>query len=358
MREMQAPTPKIGEGETDMMGTTVGHADVEAPGPGGGTPAPAAASTVRRTPRLGIPRWFKLLMSDRKAAFGIGIMVFFLLVAFVGPLIWQGDPMAADYTVRPQQPPSAQHWLGTDQQSHDIFLQMIDGTKPTLLLGFAIGLVTTAIAVAIGLTAGSLGGLVDEALMLLANIVLVFPGFPLIIAVASWIHVRNDLPIIVVISLTSWAWGARVLRSQAMSIRQKDFVMASIVSGESRGRIIFSEVMPNMISLIASSLIGTIVFGIMAAAGLQFLGFGNINEVNWFTVLYWAQNASALQTGAWWTFVPAGLAIALVGTALSLINYGIDEISNPRLRVEKVKAPKRATAATPAPATIGKVAAR
>jgi peptide/nickel transport system permease protein len=170
--------------------------------------------------------------------------------------------------------------------------------------------------------------------------------------------VRNDLPIIVVISLVSWAWGARVLRSQAMSIRSKDFVMAAIVSGESRWRIIFSEVMPNMISLIASSLIGTIVYGIMAAAGLQFLGFGNLNEVNWFTVLYWAQNASALQTGAWWTFVPAGLCIALVGTALSLINYGIDEISNPRLRVEKVKAPKRATAPTRAAAPVGKAVAR
>ena len=355
---MQAPSPKIGRSETEMMGTTVGRSELEALGPGAGTPAPAAPLTVRGTPRLGMPTWLATLMSDRKAAIGIALMAFFVLVGIVGPLIWRGDPMAADYTIRPQQPPSAQHWLGTDQQSHDIFLQMIDGTLPTIGVGVAIGVCTTALAIIVGLTAGSVGGVVDEALMLLANIVLVFPGFPLIVVVASWIHVRNDLPIIAVISLTSWAWGARVLRSQAMSIRSKDFVLAAIVSGESRWRIIFSEVMPNMISLIASSLIGTIVFGIMAAAGLQFLGFGNLNEVNWFTILYWAQNASALQTGAWWIFVPAGLCIALVGTALSLINYGIDEISNPRLRVEKVKAPKRATAPTRAPAPVGKAVAR
>src|SRR2546421_3518042 len=113
-----------------------------------------------------------------------------------------------------------------------------------------------------------------------------------------------------------------------------------------------------MTSLVVSGFIGTTVFAIAAAAGLYFLGFGNLAEVNWFTILDWAQNASALQTGAWWTFVPAGLCIALVGTALSLINYGIDEISNPRLRVEKVKAPKRATAPTRAPAPVGKAVAR
>src|SRR5918912_715802 len=243
---MQAPSPKIGRSETEMMGTTVGRSAPEAPGPGAGTPAPAAPLTVRRTPRLGVPTWLGTLMSDRKAAIGIAIMAFFLLVGIVGPLIWRGDPLAADYTATPQQPPSAHHWLGTDQQSHDIFLQMVDGTLPTIAVGVAIGLCTTAVAIIVGLAAGSVGGLVHVVLMLLANIVVVFPSFPLIVVVSSWIHVRNDLHIIVVISLVSWAWGARVLRSQAMSIRSKDFVMASIVSGETRWRIIFNEVMPNM----------------------------------------------------------------------------------------------------------------
>jgi peptide/nickel transport system permease protein len=274
-------------------------------------------------------------VSDRKARTGLGILAFFIAIGSVGPLIWQGDPTVADYTLRPQQPPSLQHWLGTDHLSRDIFLQMIDGTRPTLVVGAAIGILTTVIAVTVGLLAGSFGGVVDEVLMLLTNVVLVFPSFPLIIVVASWVHVTNDLPAIIVISLTSWAWGARVVRSQAMSIRQQEFVEAALVSGESWTRISFAEVMPNMISLIASSFIGTTIFGILASAGLQFLGFGNVNEINWFTMLYWAQNASALQTGAWWTFLPAGLCIALVGTALSLINYGIDEISNPRLRVIK-----------------------
>src|SRR5918912_3576153 len=183
---MQAPSPKIGRSETDMMGTTVGRSELEAPGPGAGTPAPTAPLTVRRTPRLSVPTWLGTLLSDRKAAIGLAIMAFFVLVGIVGPLIWRGDPMAADYTIRPQQPPSAQHWLGTDQQSHDIFLQMIDGTLPTIGVGVAIGVCTTALAIIVGLMAGSVGGVRDGGLVLLAHIFLVFPSFPLLVGGSSW----------------------------------------------------------------------------------------------------------------------------------------------------------------------------
>src|SRR5205085_10860387 len=176
-----------------MMGTTVGRSEPVAPGP-------AAPLTGGRTPRLGVPTWLGTLMSDRKAAIGIAIMAFFLLVGIVGPLIWRGDPMAADYTIRPQQPPSAQHWLGTDQQSHDIFLQMIDGTLPTIGVGVAIGLCTTALAIIVALTAGSVGGGVDEALMLLDNNVSVFSCFPRIVVAASSVPALNVLPIMRVIS--------------------------------------------------------------------------------------------------------------------------------------------------------------
>jgi peptide/nickel transport system permease protein len=329
----------------------------EVAGPGGGVAAPTAPFMVRRTRRVGALRWLSLLVRNRKAAIGLVILAFFLALAIVGPLIWSGDPNAADYSIAPMQPPSPAHPLGTDHLNHDIFLQMVDGAWPSLELGFAIGLCATALAVLIGMSAGYFSGWIDEVLSLVINIVLIIPSLPLIIVLASWIRVRNDLPIILVISLTGWAAGARVLRSQTLSLRQKEFVQAAVVRGEPGLRIVLREILPNMTSLVVSNFIGTTVFAIGSAAGLVFLGLGNISEVSWFSILYQAQNASALQDGAWWNFVPPGLAIALVGTALALVNYGIDEISNPRLRSERVKAPRRASVPAPAPAA-RKVAAR
>jgi len=259
-------------------------------------------------------------------------------------LIWRGNPLAADYSIPPMQGPSAAHWFGTDQQGHDVFLQMVDGTRPTLVVGFTIGIGSTLLSILIGVSAGYYGGWIDELLSLLMNVVLVIPGLPLVIVLSSWIQVRNDAPIILVITLTGWAWAARVLRSQALSIRQKDYVQAAIVRGESSLRIVLREILPNMISLVVSGFIGTTVAAIGYAASLQFMGFGNLAEVNWFTILYWAENASALQQGAWWMFMIPGGAIALVGMACALMNYGIDEISNPRLHHARSRSELRPSA--------------
>jgi peptide/nickel transport system permease protein len=277
------------------------------------------------------PRWVRLLLSNRRARIGLLIIGFFIFIAIFGRLIFHGNPLTPDYSGLPEQAPSARHWLGTDQQSHDIFRQLIYGTRPTLILGFSIGAIATTIAIIIGMTAGYFGGVIDELLSLLMNIFLVLPTIPLMIVLAAWLQVRSDLSIIVVISLTSWAFGARVFRSQTLSLREREFALLAVVRGESRLRVALVEILPNMMSLVVSGLIGTTVFAIGTAAGLQFIGLGNVSEVNWFTVLYWAQNTSSLETGAWWTFVPAGLAIALFGMGCTFVNYGIDQISNPRL---------------------------
>lgn len=287
---------------------------------------------LRQLVALLFPRWFRILFSNPRARIGLTIISFFVFIAIFGPLIWHGDPLAADYTGLPQQGPSARHWLGTDQQSHDIFRQLVYGTRPTLILGFSIGALATAVAVVIGMTAGYFGGLVDDVLSLLTNVFLVIPTIPLMIVLAAWLKVRSDLAIIAVISLTSWAFGARVFRSQTLSLREREFALAAVVRGESKIRIALIEILPNMISLVVSGLIGTTVFAIGTAAGLQFIGLGNLSEVNWFTILYWAKNTSSLETGAWWTFVPPGLAIALFGMGCTFVNYGIDQISNPRLQ--------------------------
>ena len=164
-----------------------------------------------------------------------------------------------------------------------------------------------------------------------------FPALPLIIVLASWIQVKNDTPVIWVLSAVSWPWGARVLRSQALSIRQKDFVQAAIVSGESTIRIVWLEMLPNMVSLAVARFVGTLSYAIITSVSLKFVGLGDNGTVSWGTILYWAQNASAIETGGWWLYVPAGLCITLLVTALTLVNFGVDTISNPRLRIDKVK---------------------
>ena len=135
---------------------------------------------------------------------------------------------------------------------------------------------------------------------------------------------------------TGWAWTARIVRAQTLTLSQRDFVQAAIVSGESRSRIIIAEILPNMTSLLVSSFIGSSVYAIGALVGLEFIGLGDSSTVTWGTNLFWASNDLALLTGAWWTFVPTGLGIALIAFGLTLLNFGMDEITNPRLRSERI----------------------
>ena len=184
----------------------------------------------------------------------------------------------------------------------------------------------------IGVTAGYLGGAADEGLSALSNVFLVIPALPLIIILTSTIQSAGDLVVALVIGFTSWAWGARVLRAQTLSLRRRDYVEAARASGESTWRIIGFEILPNLTAIIASSFVGTVIFAVMSEITLAFIGISTISEWNWGTILFWAQSQQALAQGAWWWFVPAGLAIAILGTALSLVNFGIDEFVSPRLR--------------------------
>jgi len=169
---------------------------------------------------------------------------------------------------------------------------------------------------------------------MLINVFLVMPGLPLMVILASWLP-PGPLTLIGVLVLTGWAWNARVIRSQMMSYRGRDFVSAAIVSGERNIRIILIEIMPRMLSLLASSFIGASIYAIGAQVGLEFLGLGDVSAITWGTNLYWASNDLALLTGSWWTFVPTGLSIALVSFGLTLVNFGIDEVTNPRLISER-----------------------
>jgi len=169
---------------------------------------------------------------------------------------------------------------------------------------------------------------------MLVNVFLIMPGLPLMVIIAAYLP-AGSTTIALVLIVTGWAWSARVIRAQTLSLREKDFVMAATVSGESHFRIVAFEIMPNMTSLLASAFIGATIYAIGAEVALEFLGLGDVSHVTWGTNLYWASNDSALLTGAWWTYVPTGTCVALVGFALAMINNAIDELGNPRLQSQK-----------------------
>lgn len=272
------------------------------------------------------------LMNQPKAVIGLVLLVFFILIALFAPLLAPYDPSA--YVDRPNQPPSAQHWLGTTGQGQDVFSQLVYGARISLFIGFTVGILSTLIGLLVGMIAGYLPGLVDGILNLFTNVFLLIPGLPLLITLASFLP-QGMVTVILVLSFTGWAWPARVFRSQMLCLREKDFVFASVVSGERMPRIVFAEILPNMLSLVISSLFGSVVYAIASDASLAFLGFENVNIVSWGTMLYWASNNSALLQQAWWTFLPPGLCIALVSFSTTMLIYALDEVTNPRLRNEK-----------------------
>ncbi|MHB1508689.1 MAG: ABC transporter permease [Acidimicrobiales bacterium] len=287
----------------------------------------AANATTQPKSRRGAA-WRQLSF---KAKFGAFILGFFVLAAIIGPYVVPYDPSAQSF-VAAASAPSAQHLLGTTTFGQDVLSQLLVAIRATLILGLLVGLIATCLSVVVGVSAGYLGGWWDEGLSLVSNVFLVLPLLPLLIVLLAYIPQQGDLTTILVLGLLGWPWGARVIRAQTMSIRGRDFVAAARETGDSTFRLIFFEVLPNEVSLIAASFVGTVLFAIATSVALAFLGLADLNSWTLGTMLYWAQSQSALQANAWWWFVPPGLCVAVLAAGLVLLNFGIDELGNPRLR--------------------------
>ncbi|MDW5325791.1 ABC transporter permease [Plantactinospora sp. KLBMP9567] len=275
------------------------------------------------------PRWRGLLRS-RKLAAGLAIVGFFALVAVVGPLLVDDPNLVSDDRLLA---PSAEHLLGTTTTGQDVFRQLVAATRGSMLVGLVVGLLATVVSVLVGVLGGYTGGHADESLSLVSNVFLVLPGLPLVVLITDYVQTRGALAIALIVSITAWAGSARVLRAQTLSLRSRDYVDAARVSGEPGWRIVTFEILPNLLPLIAAQFVFAVIGGILTEAALAFLGLGGAGS--WGTMLYFAQNSQALSQGAWWWFVPPGLCIALVGAGLALINFSLDELINPRLRVTR-----------------------
>jgi peptide/nickel transport system permease protein len=278
--------------------------------------------------RLG--RWRRLPTKAKAGAILLGI---FVLAAIVGPEV---SPYAPGYqnpsVSQSLRAPSGAHLLGTTVSGQDVLSQLLIGIRLTLELAFIVGVVATLLAVVVGVTAAVLGGVWDELLSLITNVFLVLPGLALLIVLLGELPQKGQTATIVVLSVIGWPWGARVIRAQTLAIRGRDFIAAARETGESTWRILAFEIVPNEVSLIAANFVNTVLYAIGTSVALAFIGLANLSTWSLGTILYWAQSQDALQLGAWWWYVPPGLAVALIGTSLVLLNTGIDELGNPRLR--------------------------
>ena len=276
-------------------------------------------------------RWWQLIWGNTKARIGVLLLLAFILVAALAPVIAPYDGTRSDFEAL--LPPTGEHYLGTTSQGADIFSQLVYGSRISLVVGLFGGLVSTSIALVIGMWSGyKEGTIVDDVLSFITNVAIVVPVLPLMIVLIAYSEVRGVPLIVFVIGITSWAGHARAKRSQIITLRNRDFVTAAKFAGEGSGRIIFREIMPSMTSLVAAGFVGASTGAIGAEAGLSFLGLGDPNTISWGTMLYQADAQGAVGQGLWaWVLAP-GLVLALLITSLTFINFGVDLLSNPHLR--------------------------
>lgn len=309
-----------------------------------GLPEPTAGVSTTRH-RSALNRISRAIRTNRKATIGVVLMAIFIVVALFPGLLARQSPSTVTTQVFAH--PSAAHWLGTDNLGRDIYAQVIDGTRNVLILALAVGLLTTTVAMMIGVAAAYLGGVWDSVLNFVTDVLLIIPIFPLLIIIAAYLPNSGNYVLILVLAFTGWSYTARQLRSQAKSLRNRDFLLAARVRGERSLYVIVVEILPTMTSLLLASFLNNALYAVLAGSGLQFIGLGNSSNVSWGTTLYWAQQNNALGSGLYaWAIVP-GACIALLGAAFAFVNYAFDEIGNPALRpLTAAKVRKAAEAST------------
>jgi peptide/nickel transport system permease protein len=267
---------------------------------------------------------------NTKLRIGLAVILFFLLLTIFGPLLTNYDP--TDFVGPPASPPSAKYWFGTTTFGEDVFSQFVHGLSSTFLVGIVGGGLGTLLGMIIGFSAGYRGGLLDEALNVLTNVVLTIPALALLVVISAYVKVRGVFIESLFIGFTTWPWAARAIRAQTFTLRSRDFVDLARLSGMGSIKIIFKEIAPNMASYLFMTFI--LMFGgaILTAATLDFLGLGPTQGISLGLMMNMAVLWSALMLRMWWWFIPPGLGITAIVGALYVMNVGLDEVFNPKLR--------------------------
>ena len=279
----------------------------------------------------------KFFRSSPKTTLGLALILIVLVLTLGANFFTSHDPLFR-YEDSYHLAPSSEHILGTTRLGRDVWAQTLYGGRISIFVGVLAGVIAVTLSLIIGISAGYFGGVIDSVISTVINVFMVIPQIVLLLIIASLLGGVSPVMIGLIIGLTSWPFNARVLRAQTMSIRSREFVYSAETLGETKFRRLFVEIMPNMLSMISSSFVGTVIYAIMAQATLEFIGFGDPFSVTWGTMLYNAQTTGALHSGIWWEVLAPSTAIILLGAGLTLINFSIDEVSNPKLKAQRIMA--------------------
>jgi len=230
-------------------------------------------------------------------------------------------------------PPSRDYPLGTDSFSRNIILEMAYGARLSLFVGLLAGIIATVIGLILGLYAGFKGGLVDNVITTFTNTFIVIPSMVILILISVALgQVKSGWITGLIIGLTSWPWTARAVRAQTTSLRHRDHVNMARITGYGTARIIVTEIMPYIASYIVMAFILQVASGIMMEATIAILGLGDPTAISLGRMINWAMQYEAVRSGRWWQFIPVALCITFVTFGLYMMNSGMDEVFNPKIR--------------------------
>ncbi len=290
-------------------------------------------NAVPKTEKMGTVReMLYFAFRNPKLIIGLSIVLFFLLLAIIGPYLAQHG--GGEYGNPTMHAPTLKHglYLGTTSDGLDVYAQFVGGLRLAFIVGLIGGGIASLIGMVVGFTAGYKAGLTDELLNMLTNVVLCIPVFALLLVIAAFMHIKGVVPEALLIGFVNWPWAARALRAQTFSLTSREFVSLARLSGEKTWKIIFKEIAPNMSSYLFMMFI--LLFGgaILTAATLDFIGLGPSGTISLGQMMNQANQNASLLLGFWWWFLPPGLAITLIVGGAYFMNVGLDEVFNPKLR--------------------------
>lgn len=267
----------------------------------------------------------QLLQGNGQLKTGIILLIFVVLIAVFAPLLATHDPYALGAVML--EAPGKNHLMGTDGLGRDVYSMILYGTRTSLAIGIVTAIISAVIGVLVGAFSGFYGGKLDQLVSEVINVFLMLPTFFLILIIVA-LFGSSMLNVMIVIGLTSWPGNARLMRVQAMSLRERTFVLSAAAIGETKSQIVFRYIIPNGIfPVIANTTMG-IGGAILTEAALSFLGLGDPNVISWGQLVY---QGKAYLTSGWWVSTFSGLAIVIIVLVFYLIGDGLDNILNPKL---------------------------
>jgi peptide/nickel transport system permease protein len=306
------------------------HAPASAPLPEESPVVPTGAGAPTAKPSAPRSEFLYFAIRNWKFVLGASVLVAVFLLALFGPMLTAHKPL--EFTGPTDQSPSADYWFGTTSFGQDVYAQFVYGLRAAFLVGAVGGGIAWIVGAAVGFTAGYRGGWTDDLLNMLTNVVLVIPTLAILIIVAAYMNVHSYATEAVLIGLTSWPWAARAVRAQTFSLKTREFIEIARLSGRNTRQVIVTEIAPNMSSYLFMMFI--LLFGgaILIGASLDFLGLGPSTSVSLGLMMNSSFLSSALLLGSWWWFIPPGLGIIAIVGGLYVLNVGLDEVFNPKLR--------------------------